>query len=280
MRPDALEDALQQCEEQRKLVVAIVGIAGATETGAVDDLRTVGRIAARRRIHFHADAAWGGPFLLSNTHRGKLAGIEHADTVSICGHKQFQLPQGMSVLLCRDPLALQTLRTPARYQAREGSFDLGSMSPEGSRGPHCLHLFAALALLGRRGYEALIDASIDRARAFAGRVHTDAAFELMEPPQTNIVIYRYIPSRLRGAGPEHIDHALPAINRLNERLQSEQFERGESLISRTTIHHGRHADRPAVVLRAVFSNPNTDGHAMQAVLDEQRAIGESLEAMT
>eukprot|EP00898_Chlorokybus_atmophyticus_P008780 jgi/Chlat1/8903/Chrsp92S09260 len=45
----ALASVLDECAEQRCLVLALVGIAGATETGAVDPLREMARIARRGR---------------------------------------------------------------------------------------------------------------------------------------------------------------------------------------------------------------------------------------
>ncbi|NOQ51380.1 MAG: putative pyridoxal-dependent aspartate 1-decarboxylase, partial [Desulfuromonadaceae bacterium] len=49
--------------------LAIVGIAGTTETGNVDPLAEIAEFAAERQCHFHVDAAWGGPTLFSDKYR-------------------------------------------------------------------------------------------------------------------------------------------------------------------------------------------------------------------
>ena len=47
-------------------VIAIIGIAGTTETGAVDPLIELAQLAADYAVHLHVDAAWGGPTLFFN----------------------------------------------------------------------------------------------------------------------------------------------------------------------------------------------------------------------
>ncbi len=273
----ALEQTIATCKEERRLVVALVGIAATTETGVIDDLRALADVAEAHDIHFHVDAAWGGPLLFSDTHAGLLAGIERADTVTICGHKQLYLPQGISMVLCRDPQAIYHIKAMARYQARAESYDLGKHSPEGSRPAMSLYLHAALALLGRRGYAHLIDEGIRKARLFADLVEAHQAFELIEPPQTNIVVYRYIPEELRakvatGALTREDQYV---INCINEVLQDQAFTGGHSFISRTTLGHGRHGGHePFVVLRAVLANPLTSEDDLRAVLADQVETGD------
>ncbi|MFP4040510.1 MAG: pyridoxal-dependent decarboxylase, partial [Desulfosudaceae bacterium] len=53
-------------------IIAVVGIAGATETGAIDPLRQIGEICAEENLFFHVDAAWGGPTLMSKTYHHLL----------------------------------------------------------------------------------------------------------------------------------------------------------------------------------------------------------------
>ncbi|MGW8958174.1 aminotransferase class V-fold PLP-dependent enzyme [Paenibacillus sp. NPDC055715] len=76
-----------------------MGIAGTTESGAIDPLVDIAELARARDIHFHVDAAWGGPLLMSDVHACKLRGIERASTVTIDGHKQMYLPMGIGILL-------------------------------------------------------------------------------------------------------------------------------------------------------------------------------------
>ncbi len=85
-----LKNAIEQIKkEKRTRIAAIVGIAGATETGIIDPLSKLADICEKEGIHFHVDAAWGGPVLFSVRYRHLLPGIARADSVTIDCHKQF-----------------------------------------------------------------------------------------------------------------------------------------------------------------------------------------------
>ncbi|HPA73418.1 MAG TPA: pyridoxal-dependent decarboxylase, partial [Spirochaetota bacterium] len=61
--------------EEKTRVVAIIGIAGTTETGNVDNLVELREIADQYGTHLHVDAAWGGPLLLVDKYRHLFQGI-------------------------------------------------------------------------------------------------------------------------------------------------------------------------------------------------------------
>jgi glutamate/tyrosine decarboxylase-like PLP-dependent enzyme len=125
-----LEAKLELCRERRLLVITIVGIGGATETGTIDPLDEMGKIAARNHIHFHVDAAWGGALIFSDRYRRLLEGIQGADTITLCAHKQLYVPQGISLCLFKDPEAVHASSVQAAYQGRQGSFDMGQYTLE------------------------------------------------------------------------------------------------------------------------------------------------------
>ena len=96
-------------KSQKTAILAVVGIAGTTETGSVDPLLKLGEICAENRIHFHVDAAWGGPTLMSEKYRHLLVGIEGADSVTIDGHKQFYMPMSCGMVYFKDPHILDQI---------------------------------------------------------------------------------------------------------------------------------------------------------------------------
>src|SRR5262249_20239674 len=98
-----LRRAISECRAKRQLILALIGIAGTTDSGAIDPLAEMAKIAHQEGIHFHIDAAWGGPLLFSARHRHKLNGIELADSVTIDGHKQMYLPIGIGMVILRSP---------------------------------------------------------------------------------------------------------------------------------------------------------------------------------
>lgn len=276
----ALRQALLTCARRRQLVIAVVGVAGSTDSGALDPLSEVARIAHDYGTHFHVDAAWGGATLFSREHAWKLTGIESADSVTFDGHKQLYLPIGIGMLLLRDPHLATTIQKQARYIVRPGSFDLGRRSLEGSRPGMALLLDAVLNLIGRRGYEFLIDEGIRKAQYLAGRINARPEFELLIDPDINIVVYRYLPSQYRGNHTlEHLSgEDQQIINQTNESLQRRQRRAGRTFVSRTTLDRVRYGRTiPIVALRAVLANPLTTESDIDAVLDDQVELGRTLE---
>ncbi len=189
----ALEQALAQCKEQKLKVLTLVGVAGSTDFGSIDPLPELADIAEREQIHFHVDAAWGGPTLFSHRYQALLAGIERADTVTLDGHKQLLVPLGTGMLLCRQPDLMMAVKREAPYAIRASSFDQGRFTLEGTRPANALYLDAAFQLFGQQGYAELIEANYDRARLMASLIDQSPAFELMSTPVMNLLSYRCIP---------------------------------------------------------------------------------------
>lgn len=278
----ALRRTVAECQSRHERMIAIVGIAGTTESGGIDPLREMGEIAREAGVHFHVDAAWGGPLLFSETHRHKLSGIKLADTVTFDGHKQLYLPMGTGMLMFRNPQKAKSIERNARYIVRAGSADLGRRAVEGSRPGMALLLHAALNIIGRKGYEFLIDEGIRKTRYMADALRARTEFELVAEPETNIITYRYIPPPYR----EHLrERQLTAadnhaINEFNIRLQRAQREAGRTFISRTVLHNTRYgAETPVVVLRAVIANPLTTEADIEAVLDDEVEIAQSCSSL-
>ncbi|MBD2344917.1 pyridoxal-dependent aspartate 1-decarboxylase PanP [Anabaena subtropica] len=271
----ALRQTVAECREQNLHIIAIVGIAGTTDSGCVDPLEEIAEIAQENNVHFHVDAAWGGPVIFSQKHRHKLAGIEKADSVTIDGHKQLYLPMGIGMVFFRDPYLASSIEKQASYTMRKGSFDLGKRALEGSRPGMALFLHAGLKLIGLKGYEFLIDEGIRKTQYMAARISAMPEFELLAEPDTNLLIYRYIPEQLRGVVAKNqlteIDNQL--INELNEHLQKLQRQIGRTFISRTTkttIISGK--ENPVIAMRAVIANPLTTEADIDAVLNDQIQI--------
>ena len=104
-----LRDECRRLQDRNILPLAIVGIAGTTETGAVDPLEGLADFAQELGCHFHVDAAWGGPTLFSDRYRSLLAGIDRADSVTIDAHKQLYVPMGAGMVVFKDPTALSAI---------------------------------------------------------------------------------------------------------------------------------------------------------------------------
>ena len=271
----SLRAELQRLQQENIRPLALVGIAGTTETGNIDPLAEMAALAAETGCHFHVDAAWGGPTLFSERHRHLLGGIEGADSVTIDAHKQLYVPMGAGMVVFRDPTALAAIEHHANYILRHGSKDLGSHTLEGSRPGKALLVHAGLSIIGRKGYELLIDMGIERARVFAEMIRQHPSFELTSPPELNILTYRYCPAAVQDALSKATDEQRDQINQhldqVNQLLQKDQREAGKTFVSRTRLQTFR-SGQQVTVLRVVLANPLTTDDLLRSVLDEQCTI--------
>jgi len=271
----ALREECRRLQDRNMLPLALVGIAGTTETGNVDPLEAMADLAQELGCHFHVDAAWGGPTLFSDRYRSLLSGIERADSVTIDAHKQLYVPMGAGMVVFKDPTALSAIEHHANYILRHGSKDLGSHTLEGSRPGKAMLVHAGFSIIGRKGYELLIDMGIERARTFADMVRHHPDFELISEPELNILTYRYCPLAVQQALNEVTVQQRAGINALLDQvcqlLQKYQREAGKTFVSRTRLHVARH-DMELTVLRVVLANPLTTDEILESVLAEQREI--------
>ncbi len=255
--------------------LALVGIAGTTETGNVDPLEEMADLAAELDCHFHVDAAWGGPTLFSEHYRHLLAGIERADSVTIDAHKQLYVPMGAGIVVFKDPTALSAIEHHANYILRHGSKDLGSHTLEGSRPGKALLVHAGLSIIGRKGYELLIDMGIEKAKSFAEMIRQHPDFELTSTPELNILTYRYCPEpvqkALRKANVEQSSRINLLLDQVNQLLQKDQREAGKTFVSRTRLRATGYREQ-VTVLRVVLANPLSDDAILESVLKEQCTI--------
>ncbi|CAG0930504.1 glutamate decarboxylase [Rhodocyclaceae bacterium] len=256
--------------------LSLIGIAGTTETGNVDPLEALADLAAELGCHYHVDAAWGGPTLFSDTYRGLLRGIERADSVTFDAHKQLYVPMGAGMVLFKDPATLSSIEHHAAYIIRRGSRDLGSRTLEGSRPGMAMLVHAGLSIIGRKGYELLIDQGIKRARRFARRIDAHPDFELVSEPELNILTYRYVPAwvqkTLAHASAERAARINGLLDKIIETMQKRQREAGKTFVSRTSLAPGRYNGATITVFRVVMANPLTTEEILAAVLDEQCEI--------
>jgi len=273
---NALQRELRRLQGENIRPLALVGIAGTTETGNVDPLSTLADIAAEIGCHFHVDAAWGGPTLFSDRHRHLLDGIDRADSVTIDAHKQLYVPMGAGMVVFKDPTALSAIEHHAAYILRHGSKDLGSHTLEGSRPGKAMLVHAGLSIIGRKGYELLIDLGIERARAFAERIKRHPDFELTSEPELNILTYRYCPQSVQQAllrvDRERRCRINALLDQVNQLIQKIEREEGKTFVSRTRLRVPAYGQKQLTVLRVVLANPLTTDAILTTVLDEQVEI--------
>lgn len=206
---DALEAALADDRPGAADVVGVVATAGTTNAGLVDDLDGVAEIAARRRLWFHVDAAYGGGALFAPSVRDLFAGIERADSLVIDPHKWLFAPYDCAALLYRHPELAKAVHTQdAAYldiihEALQGSGSDNAPADAGeepwnptdyayhlSRRARGLPLWFSLAVHGTNAYREAVETVLATTKQVAALVDETPYTELIRKPTLSIVLFR------------------------------------------------------------------------------------------
>jgi L-2,4-diaminobutyrate decarboxylase len=230
-------------------VIAFVGTAGTTDLGAIDPLEALADRARERGAWFHVDAAVGSGLVLSARHRGRLRGIERADSITADLHKLWWQPFSASALLVPEVRALRAVHHASVYLNRpedeaEGQLNLVGRSLDTSRRFDALKVLIALRATGRRRLEEMTDAILALARYAGEAVRRRPELQLVAEPQTVMVAFRR-----RGGDAANI------------RVHRELFASGRAVLGRTTVGG-------AVALKLTLLNPHTTPADVDALLDE------------
>ncbi|MES2613943.1 MAG: pyridoxal-dependent decarboxylase [Bdellovibrionota bacterium] len=279
-----LKKTIRHLNENHTKIICLVGIAGSTETGSVDDLSSLAQISQEHNIWFHVDAAWGGALLMSQKYSHLLSGIEQADSVCLDGHKFFYLTISHSIVLFKNQTSLNHIRHSANYIIREGSVDLGRTSIEGSRRFDSFKLWFALKVLGKNGYELLINEAIEKGNLFSHIIEQHKDFELTSRFVSGILTYRFIPQKIKKLFLSHKNNENFSttskeinliLNKINTDIQKKQRGCGNSFVSRTVLE-SFFPGQEIVVLRAIPFNPLTTHNILADILSEQAELGNTL----
>jgi glutamate/tyrosine decarboxylase-like PLP-dependent enzyme len=231
----ALAGMVARDREDGLLPVCVVGVAGTTNTGSIDDLPNLADFCEREGLWFHVDGAFGAWAAIAPESRHLVAGMERADSLAFDLHKWMNLAYPVGCVLVRDAEAqLRTFSLTPSYLAHgEGErgltgVDVPWLSDYGfelSRGFHALKVWMALKEHGADKFGRVIQQNIDQARYLAGLVEATPELESALPVALNIVCFRYVRPGLGDA----------ALDDLNKRIELELQERGIAVPSVSTV---------------------------------------------
>jgi aromatic-L-amino-acid/L-tryptophan decarboxylase len=196
IRIDALEEAIARDKRDRFTPFMLVGSAGTTNTGAVDDLPALGRIASQNSMWFHCDGAYGAFFVLTKRGKETLRGMELADSIVLDPHKTFFLPYGTGGLVVRDASTLRRAHSlHADYlpemQRDEELIDFCEISPELSRGYRGLRVWLPLKMFGIDVFRQQLDEKLDLTLWATDELRKIDGIEIVAEPQLSIVAFRH-----------------------------------------------------------------------------------------
>ena len=259
VRLGPLAEAIRRDRGAGKTPFLVVGSAGTTNTGAVDDLEALADLAAEEDLWFHVDAAYGGFFVLTERGRHRLRGLERADSLVLDPHKGMFLPYGTGCLLVRDGAALhRTHHIQADYmprlQADSDLVDFCEISPELSRDWRGLRVWLPLKMHGLGAFRAALDEKLDLTEWACSELEKLDDIEIIARPQLSTVAFRLAPAGLD----------LETTDRLNRDFL-ERINAGRRVFLTATTLDGR------FVLRICVLSFRTHQERMEQGLEDIRS---------
>jgi aromatic-L-amino-acid/L-tryptophan decarboxylase len=201
----------------------IVGVAGSTDTGAIDDLKALAALCRQHGAWFHVDAAYGGMFVLTERGASRLQGIDLADSITVDPHKGLMLPYGVGALLVSRPGVLAKSHAGAGNYMRDvpqipGLPHYFERGPELTRPFRGLLVWLPLQLHGVGAFRVVLNRSLDLAVEAAHRLRSIPGIVVLVEPELSITAFRAVRGDLM------TERILAAIN------QSGKFQ-----VSSTTL---------------------------------------------
>ena len=261
MDVETLEHTIAADRQAGMIPFFIAGTAGTADTGAVDPLADIAKVAQREKIWFHVDGAYGALGMLAEDIAPCLQGIESADSIAFDFHKWGQVPYDAGFILVRDgPLHHSTFAAQAAYLKREtrgmaaGSPWPCDFGPDLSRDFRALKTWFTIKIYGAKKLGRIISNTCALAQHMKQRIDAAPMLELLAPVSLNIVCFRY---RSEDA------------NRVNADIVVALQESGIVAPS-TTIIGGQLAIRAAIV------NHRTNAGDIDALIGATIAFGEAI----
>lgn len=102
MNTDLLEEAIERDLATGFFPACVIGIAGTTNTGAIDPLRKLGEIAHRHNLWYIVDGAYGLPGAGTKLVGSLFDGFDMADAILLNPHKWFFVPFEVAAVIVKD----------------------------------------------------------------------------------------------------------------------------------------------------------------------------------
>ena len=163
--------------------------AGNVNSGSFDPISTICKKAKKANAWVHIDGAFGLWARAVGTLKHLTAGMEHASSWAVDGHKTLNTPYDCGIVLCADKEAIvSALHMSGGYlilnKERDGMF----YTPDMSRRARIVELWATMKYLGQEGIEQMVNGLHQRAVQFAEALKKTTGFEVLNDVVFNQVV--------------------------------------------------------------------------------------------
>ncbi len=164
---------------------AIVGIAGTTELGQVDDIKALAKLSLERGLYLHVDAAFGGfvlPFVGIRDFDFRIKGVT---SLTADPHKMGMATIPSGVILFRNEEFLEALSVETPYLTSARQYTLTGTRP----GTGAASAYAVLRYLGFDGLKKVVLECMRVTKVLKEEVESTGLEPVIEPV-TNVVCFK------------------------------------------------------------------------------------------
>ena len=214
MIPEELEKAIVEVKNQGKVPLMVNATLGSTVIGAFDDVVAINQVLDKFRVDgdiwLHADAAWGGGYLLSPKLKAEyISGSHLCDSFAWNPHKMIGAPLQASIFVYnnqgpRSNLLNQANCASASYLFQQDkfydvSYDTGDKSVQCGRKTDAFKVWFMLKARGEDYFTKAVEQAHDMSRHLVAEINSHGNFEMVLEPSCTNVNFVYIPPRLKEA---------------------------------------------------------------------------------
>ncbi len=211
MRPDELARLAAEDRARGLSPWLVLSTAGTVNSGAIDPLDAIGRVARAEGLWHHVDAAYGGFYMLVDALRPSFRGIQESNSVVLDPHKSLFVPYGAGAVVVRDASHLDTFRFRAPYlvDSEAANPSPSEQSIELTKHFRGLRLLFPLFLHGTAPFAAALEEKVVLTRYLYERIDALDGFETGPPPELSTMCFRRRPA---GSSVEEADRATQDLH--------------------------------------------------------------------
>ncbi len=232
MKPEALVLAIEKEKQLGNIPIAIIATAGTTDFGSFDPLENIAKITKEHDIWFHVDGAYGGGYILTETHQQHLKGIELADSITVDFHKTMFQPICSSAFLTRDTKYFKYVSHYADYlnPLEHRDIDCPNLiekSIQTTRRFDALKLWFTLKMTGAKTIGSFLEKVHYLVLDLYHSIKDDPDFEIMHKPELSTLVFRY---KAKGIQENAIHDTI------NLYIKNTLFKSGQASIASTKLN--------------------------------------------
>ncbi len=196
MEPEALVLAIEKEKQQGNIPIAVVATTGTTDYGSFDPVETINAIAKEYDLWLHVDGAYGGCYVVTDTHKHLLKGVQYADSVTVDFHKTLFQPVCSSAFLVANNDHFKYVSHYADYlnpiENKDNEFpDLIVKSIQTTRRFDALKLWFTLKVTGQKTLASYLETVHYKALDVYSILENDIFFEVVHKPALSTIVFRY-----------------------------------------------------------------------------------------